>query len=76
MVRIVANINSGFMEEFFLRKGFNRIRYSSFFERTDLEELTNEVKNVMHFKVVGFVWLSLGKNVRKFRNCPRTLVSM
>lgn len=53
MVRIVANINNGFMEEFLLRKGFNRIRYSSVFERTDLEELTNEVKNVMHFKVVG-----------------------
>lgn len=76
MVRIVANINNGFMEEFLLRKGFNRILYSSFFERTDLEELNNEVKNVMHFKVVHFLWPNLGKNVRKFRNCPRTLVSI
>lgn len=76
MVRIVANINDGFMEELLLREGFNRVRYGRFFERTDLGELNNEEKDVMHFKVVHFLWDYLGKNVRKFRNYPKTLLSI
>ena len=36
----------------------NRIRYDRFFnvERTDLEELNNEMKNMMHFRVAHFLW--------------------
>lgn len=58
MVRIVLNVNDAFMEAFLLRNGFNRIRYDRVFnvERTDIEELNNEIKNMMHFKVAHFLW--------------------
>lgn len=58
MVRIVLNVNDAFMEAFLLRNGFNRIRYDRVFNvaRTDIEELNNEIKNMMHFKVAHFLW--------------------
>lgn len=58
MARIVLNVNDAFMEAFLLRNGFNRIRYDRVFnvERTDIEELNNEMKNMMHFKVAHFLW--------------------
>ena len=58
MARIVLNVNDAFMEAFLLRNGFNRIRYDRVFnvERTDVEELNNEMKNMMHFKVAHFLW--------------------
>ena len=57
MVRIVLNVNSAFMEAFLLRNRFYRIRYDRVFnvKRTDKEELNNEMKNMMHFKVVHFL---------------------
>ena len=52
------NVNDAFMEAFLLRNGFNRIRYDRVFNvaRTDIEELNNEIKNMMHFKVAHFLW--------------------
>ena len=42
------NVNNAFMEAFLLRNRFNRIRYDRVFnvERTDIEELNNEMKNM------------------------------
>lgn len=58
MVRIVLNVNNAFMEAFLLRNRFNRIRYDRVFnvERTDIEDLNNDMKNMMPFKVAHFLW--------------------
>ena len=58
MVRIVLNVNDAFMEAFLVRNGFNRIRCDRVFnvERTDIGELNNEMKNMIHCQVAHFLW--------------------